>query len=165
MAKYAKYVFSKLAQEFFPSISSDEFMALANVNKQSLFFCASQSGETFDTLSALKHAKSKGARTAAVVNVMGSSIARLVDKVVLQGSGPEICVISTKAALSQMVILTMLAMKLALKKKVITRKTYNQHMLSLRELPEIIQGILNERSGFIHRLGSISIPGVVTGFI
>lgn len=152
VAKYAKYVFSKLAKEFFPSISSDEFMALAIVNKQSLFFCASQSGETFDTLSALKHAKSRGARTAAVVNVMGSSIARLVDKVVLQGSGPEICVISTKAALSQMVILTVLAMKLALKKKVITRKTYNQHMLSLRALPEIIQGILNERSGFIHRL-------------
>ena len=152
VAKYAKYVFSKLAQEFFPSISSDEFMALVNVNKQSLFFCASQSGETFDTLSALKHAKSKGAQTAAVVNVMGSSIARLVDKVVLQGSGPEICVISTKAALSQMVILTVLAMKLALKKKVITTKTYNQHMLSLRELPGIIQGILNERSGFIHRL-------------
>ena len=152
VAKYGKYVFSKLAQEFFPSISSDEFMALANVNKQSLFFCASQSGETFDTLSALKHAKSKGAQTAAVVNVMGSSIARLVDKVVLQGSGPEICVISTKAALSQMVILTVLAMKLAVKKKAITTKTYNQHMLSLRELPGIIQGILNERSGFIHRL-------------
>ena len=152
VAKYAKYVFSKLAKEFFPSISSDEFMALAIVNKQSLFFCASQSGETFDTLSALKYAKSRGARTAAVVNVMGSSIARLVDKVVLQGSGPEICVISTKAALSQMVILTVLAMKLAIKKKVITRKTYNQHMLSLRALPEIIQGILNERSGFIHRL-------------
>ena len=154
VAKYAKYVFSQLSQEFFPSISSDEFQALANVDKHSLVFCASQSGETFDTLSALKHAKSKGARIAAVVNVMGSSIARLVDKVIIQGSGPEICVISTKAALSQMVILTLLAMKLALKKKVITRKTYNQHLQALRELPEIIQGILNERSGFIHRLAS-----------
>ena len=51
-----------------------------------------------------------------------------------------------------MVILTVLAMKLALKKKVITTKTYNQHMLALRELPGIIHGILNERSGFIHRL-------------
>jgi glucosamine--fructose-6-phosphate aminotransferase (isomerizing) len=143
-----------LAQEFFPSVSSDEFMVLANVNKQSLVFALSQSGETFDTLSALKQAKSKGARTAAVVNVMGSSIARLVDKVVLQGSGPEICVISTKAALSQMVIVTLLAMKLALKKKVITRKTYNLHLRALQDLPEIIQGILNERSGFIHRLAS-----------
>jgi len=154
VAKYAKYVFSQLAQEFFPSVSSDEFMVLANVDKQSLVFALSQSGETFDTLSALKHAKSKGARTAAVVNVMGSSIARLVDKVVLQGSGPEICVISTKAALSQMVIVTLLAMKLALKKKVITRKTYNLHLRALQDLPEIIQGILNERSGFIHRLAS-----------
>ena len=154
VAKYAKYVFSQLAQEFFPSVSSDEFMVLANVNKQSLVLALSQSGETFDTLSALKHAKSKGARTAAVVNVMGSSIARLVDKVVLQGSGPEICVISTKAALSQMVIVTLLAMKLALKKKVITRKTYNLHLRALQDLPEIIQGILNERSGFIHRLAS-----------
>ena len=154
VAKYAKYVFSQLAQEFFPSVSSDEFMVLANVNKQSLVFALSQSGETFDTLSALKHAKSKGARTAAVVNVMGSSIARLVDKVVLQGSGSEICVISTKAALSQMVIVTLLAMKLALKKKVITRKTYNLHLRALQDLPEIIQGILNERSGFIHRLAS-----------
>lgn len=152
VAKYAKYVFSQIAQEFYPSISSDEFRVLTNLNKQSLVFSASQSGETFDTLSALKYAKSKGARTAAVVNVMGSSIARLVDKVVLQGSGPEICVISTKAAVSQMVILTVLAMKLALKKKAITRKTYNQHMRALQELPEIIQGILNERSGFIHRL-------------
>ena len=154
VAKYAKYIFSQLAQEFFPSVSSDEFMVLANVNKQSLVFALSQSGETFDTLSGLKYAKSKGARTAAVVNVMGSSIARLVDKVVLQASGPEICVISTKAALSQMVILTVLAMKLALKKKVMTRKTYNQHLRALQELPEIIQGILNERSGFIHRLAS-----------
>ncbi len=154
VAKYAKYIFSQLAQEFFPSISSDEFLALANVDKRSLVFSASQSGETFDTLSALKYAKSKGARTAAVVNVMGSSIARLVDKVILQGSGPEICVISTKVALSQMVILTLLAMKLALKKKVITRKTYKSHLQSLRELPEIIEGVLNERSGFIHRLAS-----------
>ena len=152
VAKYAKYVFSQLAREFFPSVSSDEFMSLANLDKHSLVFSASQSGETFDTLSALKHAKSKGASTAAVVNVMGSSIARLVDRVILQGSGPEICVISTKAALSQMVVLTLLAMKLSLKKKIISRKVYDKHLQSLRELPEIIQGILNERSGFIHRL-------------
>ncbi len=154
VAKYAKYIFSRLAQEFFPSISSDEFMVLANVKKQSLVFAISQSGETFDTLSALKHVKSRGARTVAIVNVMGSSIARLVDKVVLQRSGPEICVISTKTALSQMVILTLLAMKFALKKKIITRKTYNLHLRALRDLPAIIQGILNERSGFIHRLAS-----------
>ncbi|HCG74178.1 MAG TPA: glutamine--fructose-6-phosphate transaminase (isomerizing), partial [Nitrospina sp.] len=122
VAKYAQYIFSELAQKFIAPISSDEFLSLANVNKKTLVFAMSQSGETFDTLSALKFSQSKGAKTAAVVNVMGSSIARMVDKVILQGSGPEICVISTKAALSQMVVLTLLAMKLGLKKKVLSKK-------------------------------------------
>ena len=152
VAKYAQYIFSELAQKFIPSISSDEFLTLANVNKNTLVFAMSQSGETFDTLSALKYSQSKGAKTAAIVNVMGSSIARMVDQVILQGSGPEICVISTKAALSQMVVLTLIAMKLGLKKKVISKKIYQENYKSLKELPAIIQGILNERSGFIHRI-------------
>ena len=152
VAKYAQYIFSELAQEFIPSISSDEFITLANVNKNTLVFAMSQSGETFDTLSALKYSQAKGAKTAAIVNVMGSSIARMVDQVILQGSGPEICVISTKAALSQMVVLTLIAMKLGLKKKVISKKIYQQNYNALKDLPAIIQGILNERSGFIHRI-------------
>jgi len=152
VAKYAEYIFSELAQKYIPSISSDEFLTLANVNKNTLVFAMSQSGETYDTLSALKYSKAKGAKTAAIVNVMGSSIARMVDQVVLQGSGPEICVISTKAALSQMVVLTLIAMKLGLKKKVISKKIYQQNYNSLKDLPAIIQGILNERSGFIHRI-------------
>ena len=152
VAKYAQYIFSELAQKFIPSISSDEFLTLANVNKNTLVFAMSQSGETFDTLSALKYSQSKGAKTAAIVNVMGSSIARMVDQVILQGSGPEICVISTKAALSQMVVLTLIAMKLGLKKKIISKKIYQQNYNALKDLPAIIQGILNERSGFIHRI-------------
>ena len=152
VAQYAQYIFSELAQKFIPSISSDEFLTLANVNKNTLVFAMSQSGETFDTLSALKYSQSKGAKTAAIVNVMGSSITRMVDQVILQGSGPEICVISTKAALSQMVVLTLIAMKLGLKKKVISKKIYQENYKSLKELPAIIQGILNERSGFIHRI-------------
>ena len=57
----------------------------------------------------LRHAKERGAKTAAIVNVVGSSIARMVDRVILQGSGPEVCVVSTKAALVQMILLTRLA--------------------------------------------------------
>ena len=154
VAKYAQYIFSELTQIHIPPISSDEFLSLANVNKKTLVFAMSQSGETFDTCSALKYSISKGAKTAAIVNVMGSSIARMVDEVILQGSGPEICVISTKAALSQMVVLTLLAMKLGLKNKVITKKKHQEHLEALKELPRIIQGILNERSGFIHRLAN-----------
>ena len=94
----------------------------------------------------------KEAKTAAIVNVIGSSISRLVDKVIFQGSGPEICVISTKAAFAQMIIMTLLALKLGLKKKAIKSKEYDKSIVALSELPGIIQNILNERSGFIHRI-------------
>jgi len=152
VAKYAKYVFSALAGKFMPSVSSDEFTSLATLDRKNLVLTVSQSGETYDTITALKFAKSRKARTAAVVNVMGSTIARLVDKVILQGSGPEICVISTKAAISQMVIMNILALKLGLRKKVLTQARYKKLLGSLHELPAIIQNILNERSGFIHRI-------------
>ena len=124
------------------------------MDEKSLVLALSQSGETYDTLTALKHARSQGAKTAAIVNVMGSSIARFVDKVVLQGSGPEICVISTKAALSQMLILTLVALRVAVKKKAMTKKEFKTSMAALNEFPGIIQSILNERSGFIHRIAN-----------
>ncbi|MEC7641197.1 MAG: glutamine--fructose-6-phosphate transaminase (isomerizing) [Nitrospinota bacterium] len=152
VAKYGQYIFSNLADEFLPSISSDEFASLSKLNKQSLVLAISQSGETYDTLTALKHAKARGAKTAAIVNVMGSSIARLADKTILQGSGPEICVISTKAALSQMVILLLTALRLGMKNKTLTKKQFNKSVDDLREFPEIIHSVLNERSGFIHRI-------------
>ncbi len=152
VANFAKYVFAWLAREFVPATSSDEFVSLASVDADSLVLAVSQSGETYDTLTALKFAREKKAKTAAVVNVMGSSIARLVDKVILQGSGPEICVISTKAVISQMTVMTLLALRLGLKKKVLTKKAFDRHLAELGELPAIIQGILNERSGFIHRI-------------
>ncbi len=152
VALYANYIFSSLAGRYIPAISSDEFVSLSPVDKHSFVLAVSQSGETYDTLSALKHAKSLGAKTGAIVNVMGSSISRMVDYPVLQGSGPEICVISTKAALAQMILLTRTALKLAVKNQVLTKKAYDGHMKSLKSLPSIIEGILNERSGFIHRI-------------
>ena len=152
VASYGSYIFSSLAKEFCPSISSDEFASLANVDEKSLVLALSQSGETYDTLTALKYADSHGAKTVGIVNVMGSSMARFVDKAVLQGSGPEICVISTKAALSQMTLLTLIALRVGLKKNVMTKKQYNTSMAALKELPNIIESVLSERSRFIHRM-------------
>lgn len=149
---YGNYIFSALSGRYIPAISSDEYVSLSPGDKNNFVLAASQSGETFDTLSALKHAKSKGGKTGAIVNVMGSSIARMVDCPVLQGSGPEICVISTKAALAQMILLTRTALKLGLKNKTLTKKAYDSNLKSLKSLPKIIEGILNERSGFIHRI-------------
>jgi len=152
VAQFGQYIISSLAGEFLPAISSDEFASLSHVDKETLVLAVSQSGETYDTLTALKHGRAHGARTAAIVNVMGSSMARLVDQVILQGSGPEICVISTKAALSQMVILILLGLRLGRKKKILSKKAADQFMAALRDLPGIIQAVLNERSGFIHRI-------------
>ncbi|MFQ5481989.1 MAG: glutamine--fructose-6-phosphate transaminase (isomerizing) [Nitrospinaceae bacterium] len=152
VAQYAGYVFSALTRRFFPAISSDEFVSLSPAGRNSLVLALSQSGETYDTIQALKHAKARGAKTAAVVNVVGSTLSRLVGHLVLQGSGPEICVISTKAALAQMVIITTLALRLGLKARVLKRREFDRAMAALRDLPEIITAMLNERSGFIHRI-------------
>ena len=147
-----EYHFSSLAGVFTPAISSDEFKNLATVDKDTLVIAISQSGETYDTLNALKYAKNKGARSAAIVNVMGSSITRLVDHTVLQGSGPEICVISTKAALSQMIILLTVALEVSVRNKRLTAKNKAEIERHISHLPEIIQKVLNEKSGFIHTI-------------
>ncbi len=147
-----EYQFSSVAGIFTPAISSDEFKNLAHIDKDTLVIALSQSGETYDTLNALKYAKNKGAKTAAIVNVMGSSIARLADHTILQGSGPEICVISTKAALSQMIILLMIAVEIAVRNKKLTVKNKTEIERHISRLPEIIQRVLNEKSGFIHTI-------------
>ncbi|MBI5185198.1 MAG: glutamine--fructose-6-phosphate transaminase (isomerizing) [Nitrospinae bacterium] len=152
VAKYGQYCFSDISGCFLPSISSDEFTNLAEVDEKTTVLALSQSGETYDTLSAVRFAKERGAKIAVVVNVIGSSLSRLADYTVLQGSGPEICVISTKAAVSQMVILTRLAAEFACARGKINESQRDEIEKNLLQLPETIQRMLNEKSGFIHTL-------------
>lgn len=152
VSQYGQYYFSKYAGISPNIVSSDEFGFLAHLDDDTAVLACSQSGETYDTITALRHAKSRGASIGAIVNVMGSSIARMVDHLVLQGSGPEICVISTKAALSQMVILSRIALETGLIRKHISEREFEKHIKELRELPEAIDKILNEKSGFIHTI-------------
>ncbi|MDA1000825.1 MAG: glutamine--fructose-6-phosphate transaminase (isomerizing), partial [bacterium] len=105
IAAMGQYFFSQLTGRYLPAVSTDEFPQLVKLGPKDGFLAISQSGETFDTLNSIRHAKKNGAKTAAVVNVMGSSMVRAVDHAILQGSGPEICVISTKAARGQAAIL------------------------------------------------------------
>lgn len=85
-----------------------------------LVIVISQSGETADTLAALRHAKAKGVYTLAVVNVIGSSVAREADSVLYTWAGPEIAVASTKAYSVQCAMLCLLAIRLALSRKTVT---------------------------------------------
>ena len=106
----AIYKFSNVAKKHINIALASEFPNYVDfLNQDSLVIAVSQSGETADTLSAIRAAKEKGAKIISIVNVMGSSLARESDKSLLQHSGPEICVLATKSYTSQLAILTLLA--------------------------------------------------------
>ncbi len=151
VALSAQYYFSNLTGKFIPAISSDEFEYIAEVDEKTLIIAISQSGETYDTLRALRFSKSKKSKTAAIVNVVGSSMAREVDHSIMQNSGPEICVLSTKAALSQIIILIRTALEMEHLRKKITLKNYKKFYKELEEGAELVRTILNEYAAIIKK--------------
>ncbi len=150
IAAMAQYFFSYLAGCYLPAISTDECPQLAQIGPEDAFIAISQSGETYDTLTAIRHAKKNGATTGAIVNVMGSSLVRTVDVPILQGSGPEICVISTKAALCQALILLLCALELGEMRGRLGEKDVLRYREEVSSLPDLLSETLNERSGFLH---------------
>ena len=151
VANISQYYFSTLAGQYYASVSSDEF-SIVTVEPGDLVLALSQSGETFDTKISLEYAKISGAQTAAIVNVMGSAISMMVDNVIMQGSGPEICVVSTKAALAQTFIMLRVALELGMMKGCMTQDVYQKHQEDLELFPELVQQILNEQSGFVRNI-------------
>ncbi len=150
IASMGQYFFSRWAGRYLPAISTDEFPHMAGVSPEDCLLAISQSGETYDTLSAVRHAKAQGAKTAAIVNMMGSTLVRSVDLPILQRSGPEICVISTKTAMSQAVLLLLCALELGK----LGGRFDEAELLRLRgevsTLSDRVAETLNERSGFLH---------------
>ena len=105
----------------------------------------SQSGETADTLAALRLAKEKGVRTLAIVNVVGSSIAREADDVFYTLAGPEISVATTKAYSAQLVAVYALAVEFACAREEISKEQYEDYIRELKELPEKITRTLEDK--------------------
>lgn len=116
------------------------------INKGDVIIAISQSGETADTLVALENAKEQGAFIFGVVNVVGSSIARLSHAGAYTHAGPEIGVASTKAFTGQLAVLTMMALKIAYAKKSITKERYLQLMHDLNKVPDQVREILKDTS-------------------
>lgn len=114
------------------------------VNDRTLFIAVSQSGETLDTLAALREAKRKGARILSVVNVVGSSVARESDDVFYTWAGPEISVASTKAYTTQLVCMYLLAMYMGCKKGFLADQYYRKLIAELKAVPEKISRILEK---------------------
>jgi glucosamine--fructose-6-phosphate aminotransferase (isomerizing) len=152
VAQIAQYLFSNFCGRYFPAISSDEFSDVSSIGSGDAVIAISQSGETYDTKTALQHAQRQGAKTGAVVNVMGSSISMMVDHVIMQGSGPEICVVSTKAALAQVILLMRTALELGRQTRKLSAEQERTHLAELEALPEVVESALNEKSGFLRNL-------------
>ena len=115
------------------------------INKGDVIIAISQSGETADTIVAIEKAKEYGAFIFGVVNAVGSSIARISHAGAYTHAGPEIGVASTKAFTGQLVVLIMIALKIALEKRTIDQRRYLHLLNELEELPEKIKIMLNEK--------------------
>ena len=115
------------------------------VDDKTLFIAISQSGETLDTLAALREAKSKGARILSVVNVVGSSVARESDDVFYTWAGPEIAVASTKAYTTQLMCMYLIALYMGHTKGVIDQDYYNMFIDELKAIPDKLQSILERQ--------------------
>ena len=112
------------------------------VDDHSLVIFISQSGETLDTMAALREAKRRGGRTLAVVNVVGSSIAREADDVLYTWAGPEIAVATTKAYSTQLVLMDLIALYLGNLLGTIEKTEYDTILHELEALPEKLERVL-----------------------
>lgn len=123
------------------------------VNKGDMIIAISQSGETADTLVAIERAKEQGAIILGIVNVVGSSIARISHAGAYTHAGPEIGVASTKAFTAQLTVLAMVALKIAKERGTITNERYLHLINELNEVPEKVKQIL-DNSDYIKNIAA-----------
>lgn len=116
------------------------------IDEDTLVIAVSQSGETVDTLEAVKYAKARGAKCMAVLNVRGSSISRVCDYVLYTEAGPEIAVASTKAYTTQLAVMFMLVAKMAQLRGAYTEEELKAYIAELQKVPEKMQDILDRRN-------------------
>lgn len=116
------------------------------LNKNTLFIAISQSGETADTLAAVREAHAKGAKVVSICNVVGSSLARESDGILYTHAGPEIGVASTKAYLAQIAMLYLLGLKLGRTHRVLKPKEYQKFIKALQHIPASYEHMLKGKS-------------------
>lgn len=140
-----KYTFEKLVRIPVETDVASEFRYREPLlDEHTLVIIISQSGETADTLAALREAKKHGSRTISIVNVVGSTIANESDDVIYTWAGPEISVASTKAYSTQLAVMYMMGIYLADLKGTITGEQYDAYIKDLERLPELISETLKE---------------------
>lgn len=147
----AKYVIEGLARIPVEVDVASEFRYRDPIlQKGNMVIVISQSGETADTLAALRESKEKGFKVLGIVNVVGSSIAREADSVMYTWAGPEIAVATTKAYSAQLTALYMLAMKFAKVRGTIDQEKFQSMLTDLRCLPDQIELLLGQKQKIQH---------------
>lgn len=142
-----KYVFEGMARIPVEVDLASEFRYRNPIlTKGTLVVVISQSGETADSLAALREAKQRGVRVLGIVNVVGSSIAREADNVMYTWAGPEIAVATTKAYSCQLVALYLLAMKFAKVRGTLMDKAFGELLEDLKALPAQVETLLEHKS-------------------
>lgn len=140
----AKYTAEKICGIPAEAVFASEFRyGDTPLGQQNLVVFISQSGETADTLAALKEAKARGARTLAIVNVVGSAIAKAADQVIYTWAGPEISVATTKAFSTQLTAVYLLTLEIAKKRNFLSPESQKAAIDSLMALPEAVEQALS----------------------
>ena len=151
----AEYIFEELARIPVEVEYASEFRYRNPIiNEGDVVIAISQSGETADTLAAIKLAKSKGAFVFGVCNVVGSSIARETHAGAYTHAGPEIGVASTKAFTTQITVLTLIALRLARAKGTISSSDFRTHLIELELIPEKVKKAL-ESDAYVKTVAAI----------
>ena len=141
----AKYVFERLCRISVEVELASEFRYKnAIIDEKTLVILVTQSGETADTIAAMREAKSKGAATLSIVNVVGSTIAKEADWCLFTAAGPEIAVATTKAFSAQLVLLYMLAIRFALKMGKLSQNEEDAYFAEIAGLPEKVSTLLDK---------------------
>ncbi len=140
----AKYAIEKACRIPTEAVLASEFRySDPVVGEDNLVIIISQSGETADTLAAMREAKRRGARTLAIVNVVGSAIAKEADQTIYTWAGPEIAVATTKAFSTQLAVVYLITLYMAQKLGTMSAEDYSRCVNALERLPEALQQTLS----------------------
>ena len=144
VGKYALEKFTRIP--VWADLSSEFRYRSPIVNKGTLVIAISQSGETADTLAAVKEAKQKGAKVLSICNVVGSSLVRISDSVLYTYAGPEIGVASTKAYTAQLAVLYLLSLHIGSRLGVLKSEEAEGLVKEFKDIPVIIEKILEDKN-------------------
>ncbi len=143
----ARYAFEKFARiPVVVDVASEFRYRNPILNEDDIFIVISQSGETADTLAAMRLAKSKGVHIIAITNCVGSTVSREADDVIYTWAGPEIAVASTKAYTTQLACLYLLALKSGFSRGILSGDEYKNLLEQLNQIPSKVEEVLKDQS-------------------